>query len=53
VSAVPDNGQKDLWEITVLDGNGSVGGKAPCREVIGQLQAIDILRVLRQIEARA
>jgi hypothetical protein len=53
VSVVPDTGQEHLWEISVLDGSGRLAGNAtPERDVIGRFRAIEIRRVLREIEAR-
>src|SRR5262249_22300068 len=52
VSVVPDTAQEHHWEITVLDGSGRLAGNATAgREVIGCFRAIEIRRVLRQIEA--
>ena len=51
-SAVPDTHGKHLWALTVLDGSGrSTLGVPSNTDVMGSLTAIDVRRVLRQIEA--
>jgi hypothetical protein len=50
-SVVPDAEAKNLWELTILDGNGRASYHMPSvPNVIGSLKAIEVRRLLREIE---